>query len=144
MSALRIAMPAAVTVSIALLGLLPSAVPARADAKSDASVAALLTRDLVGVPGKEVVVETVEYGPGGSSPAHRHDANVFVYVVSGDYTTQIAGSPPVTLHAGQVFYESPSDVHQRSENASRTAPVKLLVVMVKDKGQTQTRAVPQH
>jgi quercetin dioxygenase-like cupin family protein len=139
MSAIRIAMPAAAAMSVALLSSVPSAVPARADAKPDASVAELLTRDLAGVPGKEVVMETVEYGPGGSSPAHRHDANVFVYVVSGEYTTQIAGSAPVTLHAGQVFYESPSDVHQRSENASRTAPVKLLVVMVKDKDRAQTR-----
>jgi quercetin dioxygenase-like cupin family protein len=134
------AIATALGLSIALLCSLPGAVAARADAKSDASVAELMTRDLAGVPGKEVVVETVEYAPGGSSPAHRHDANVFVYVLSGEYTTQVAGSAPVTLHAGQVFYESPSDVHQRSENASQTAPVKFLVVMVKDKGRRQTRA----
>jgi quercetin dioxygenase-like cupin family protein len=140
MRARRIAIATGLGVAIALLPGPPSAVPARADAQSDASVAELMTRDLAGVPGKEVVVETVEYGPGGSSPAHRHDANVFVYVLSGEYTTQVAGSPPVTLHAGQVFYESPSDVHQRSENASKTAPVKFLVVMVKDKGRTQTRS----
>jgi quercetin dioxygenase-like cupin family protein len=145
MSARQVAIPTALAVAIALLTSLPSAAPARTDAKSSAEVAELMTRDLAGVPGKEVVVETVEYGPGSSSPAHRHDANVFVYVLSGDYTTQVAGSAPVTLHAGQVFYESPSDVHQRSENASQTAPVKFLVVMVKDKGRAQTRAAePSH
>ena len=26
---------------------------------------------------------TVEYPPGGSSPSHRHNANVFVYVLEG-------------------------------------------------------------
>jgi quercetin dioxygenase-like cupin family protein len=144
MRARQIAIPAALSVSIALLAGLPGAVPALAVPKSDATVAELMTRDLAGVPGKEVVVETVEYGPGGSSPAHRHDANVFLYVLSGEYTTQVAGSAPVTLRAGQVFYESPTDVHQRSENASKTAPVKFLVVMVKDKGRPQTRGADQH
>jgi len=144
MRARQIAIPAALSVSIALLAGLPGAVPALAGPKSDATVAELMTRDLAGVPDKEVVVETVEYGPGGSSPAHRHDANVFVYVLSGEYTTQVAGSAPVTLRAGQVFYEGPNDVHQRSENASKTAPVKFLVVMVKDKGRAQTRGAEQH
>jgi quercetin dioxygenase-like cupin family protein len=46
----------------------------------------LMTRDLAGIPGKEALVLTVEMGPGESSRPHRHDANVFVYVLQGTIT----------------------------------------------------------
>jgi quercetin dioxygenase-like cupin family protein len=101
----------------------------------------LMTRDLAGIAGKEAVVLTVEYGPGESSRPHRHDANVFVYVLEGTITMQVKGSSPVTLHPGQTYYESPSDIHTVSENASKTAPAKILVFIVKDKGTPVTRAV---
>src|ERR1700736_2167271 len=102
----------------------------------------LMTRDLAGIPGKEAVVLTVEYGPGESSRPHRHDASVFVYVLEGAITMQVKGGQPVTLHPGQTYYESPSDIHTVSANASKTAPAKMLVFIVKDKGTPVTRAVP--
>jgi quercetin dioxygenase-like cupin family protein len=101
----------------------------------------LMTRDLTGIPGKEAIVLTVEYGPGESSRPHRHDANVFVYVLEGTITMQVKGGPAVTLHPGQTYYEGPSDIHTVSENASKTAPAKILVFIVKDKGTPVTRAV---
>jgi quercetin dioxygenase-like cupin family protein len=99
----------------------------------------LMTRDLTGIPGKEAIVLTVEYGPGESGQPHRHDANVFVYVLEGAVTMQVKGGPPVTLHPGQTYYEGPSDIHTVSANASKTAPAKILVFIVKDKGTPVTR-----
>jgi quercetin dioxygenase-like cupin family protein len=101
----------------------------------------LMTRDLAGIPGKEAIVLTVEYGPGESSPPHRHDANVFVYVLEGAVTMQVKGGSPVTLHPGQTYYESPSDIHTVSANASKTERAKILVFILKDKGTPVTRAV---
>jgi len=101
----------------------------------------LMTRDLAGIPGKEALVLTVEIGPGESSRPHRHDANVFVYVLEGTITMQVKGGPAVTLHPGQTYYESPSDIHTVSKNASKTAPAKFLVFIVKDKGAPVTRTV---
>ena len=97
-------------------------------------VTPLMTRDLEGIAGKEMLVLTVEYPPGGVSQPHRHDASVFVYVLEGSLTMQVAGAPPVTLHPGETFYEKPGDVHVTSANASSTAPAKFLVYMVKNKG----------
>src|SRR5215467_12766465 len=111
---------------------LMSAAAGRA-AASDAVVAQLMARDLIGTPGKEVMMETVEYAPGGKSPPHSHHAQVFVYVLEGSLRMQVQGSPAVTLGPGGTFYESPDDVHIVSENASPTKPAKFLVVMVKDK-----------
>ena len=128
----------AVVASLSLL----TAVDIASGDESKKTTPPLMTRDLAGIPGKEAIVLTVEYGPGESSRPHRHDANVFVYVLEGTITMQVKGGPAVTLHPGQTYYESPSDIHTVSENASKTAPAKILVFIVKDKGTPVTRAVP--
>ena len=108
-------------------------------APTAADVAQLMEKDLVGDPQKEVLMLTVEYLPGGASLPHRHDAQVFVYVLQGELRMQVAGSPAVTLRAGQTFYESPTDIHVVSANASLTAPAKILVFLIKDKGAPVSR-----
>jgi quercetin dioxygenase-like cupin family protein/thiol-disulfide isomerase/thioredoxin len=120
-------------VAIAVLASLAASVVTGAAAASDAVVAQLITRDLIGMPGKEVTMETVEYAPGAKSPPHRHHAQVFVYVLEGSVRMQVQGSPAVALGPGGTFYESPDDLHVVSENASQTKPAKFLVMMVKDK-----------
>jgi quercetin dioxygenase-like cupin family protein len=113
-----------------------------ADPEPTAKASPLMTRDLEGIPGKEMLVLVVEYPPGGVSKPHRHDASVFVYVLEGAITMQVAGGEPVTLKAGETFYEKPGDVHVKSANASSTAPAKFLVYMVKNKGAPATTPVP--
>ena len=100
----------------------------------DAKVTPLMTKELAGLPGKEATMLTVEYPPGGSSAAHRHNANTFVYVLEGSIVMQVKGGPEVTLGPGQTFYEGPDDVHTVSRNASKTVPAKFLVVFVKQQG----------
>jgi quercetin dioxygenase-like cupin family protein len=107
---------------------------------SPAAVMQLLTKELAGNPGKEVLVSMVTYPPGGASPPHRHDAQVFVYVLEGELIMQVQGGPKVTLKQGETFYESPSDVHSVSANASQTASAKFLVFIIKNKGAPTTRA----
>ena len=97
-------------------------------------VKTVMTKALAGVPGKEVLVITVEYPPGGEDPVHRHDAQAFVYVLEGSVVMQVKGGPEVTLGPGQSFYEAPNDVHIVGKNASTTKPAKFLVVLVKKKG----------
>jgi quercetin dioxygenase-like cupin family protein len=97
-------------------------------------VRSLLSKDLAGAPGKELSMITVEYPPGGSSPAHTHHAQALLYVLEGSIVMQVKGKAPVTLAAGQTWYERPDDVHVVSRNASNSAPAKYLVVLVKDKG----------
>ena len=97
-------------------------------------VTPLLTKDLAGVTGKEAVMLTVEYPPGGSSSKHRHNAHTFVYVLEGSIVMQVQGGKEVTLGPGQTFYESPDDVHTVSKNASDSQPAKFLVFFVKEKG----------
>jgi quercetin dioxygenase-like cupin family protein len=138
---LNSSMQRAVPAALVLLAMLVFSGDARADKKAD-NVTPLMTQDLIGVPGKEVLMLTVEYLPGGASVPHRHDANVFVYVLEGAVKMQVAGGLPVTLKPGQFFYESPTDIHVTSANASKTESAKILVFIVKDKGKPVSRLVP--
>jgi len=132
--------------ALALIGLLAGSgvtpgTAIAADKESAGAVQTLLTQDLPGIPGKEALMLTVTYLPGGASLAHRHNAEVFVYVLEGSVIMQVDGKAPVTLGVGQTFHESPSDVHRQSANASATQPAKLLVFVVKDKGKPVTLPV---
>ncbi|HEY4087597.1 MAG TPA: cupin domain-containing protein [Bryobacteraceae bacterium] len=98
------------------------------------TITSLLTNDLSGVPGKEVLMYTVDFPPGFASPIHRHNAQVSVYVLEGSVVMQVRGGKEVTLGPGQSFYESPKDIHVVSRNASSTKPAKFLVSLIHDKG----------
>ena len=113
-----------------------------ATAADDVKVTPVMTKDLAGIAGKEATMFTVEYAPGASSAVHRHNANTFVYVLEGSVVMQVKGGKELTLGPGQMFYESPDDIHSVSKNASRTKPAKILVFFVKDKGAPAT--VPAH
>ena len=103
------------------------------NAHADAVVTPLLTKDLIVRPNQEVAMLTVEYAPGESSPKHRHDGQVMVYVLEGTVRMQVEGKELVTLTRGQTFYEGPEDVHLVSANASKTEPAKFVVFMVRSK-----------
>ena len=118
--------------------LIVSCLAAAAATAQEAKVTTLMTKELAGIPGKEGLMVTVEYPPGGSSAEHRHNAHTFVYVLEGSVVMQIKGGKEVTLGPGQTFYESPEDVHAVSRNASNTKPAKFIVFFVKEKGAPAT------
>jgi quercetin dioxygenase-like cupin family protein len=99
-----------------------------------AVVTPLMTKALPDVPGKEALMLMVEYPPGSSDPVHRHNADALVYVLEGTIVMQVKGGKPVTLTAGQTFYEGPDDVHVVGRNASTTKPARFVVVLVKKQG----------
>jgi quercetin dioxygenase-like cupin family protein len=97
-------------------------------------VTPLMTKALPDMPGKEALMLTVVYPPGGGDPVHRHNAHAFVYVLEGTVVMQLKGQKPETLTAGQTFYEGPDDVHVVGRSASTTKPAKILVLLVKKQG----------
>jgi quercetin dioxygenase-like cupin family protein len=113
---------------------LSSSTTLAADSAADPVVTPLMLKDLADIPGKEVLMITVDYPPGGADPVHRHDAHAFVYVLEGSIVMQVRGGEEVTLTPGQTFYEGPSDVHTVGRNASRTEPAKFLVLLLKTEG----------
>lgn len=98
------------------------------------TVTPVMMKKLADIPGKQLVVLTVEYAPGGADAPHRHNADALVYVLEGSVIEQVKGGKPDTLTAGQTFYEGPNDIHIVGRNASTTEPAKLVAILVKKTG----------
>lgn len=117
------------TVAIGLL--LTTGTAGAEQAPPQPQVTPLMTKALADYPGKEAVMITVEYPPGGGDPVHRHNAHGFIYVLEGSIVMGVRGGESVTLTPGQTFYEGPNDIHTVGRNASLTKPAKFLVVLLK-------------
>lgn len=121
--------------TFAMLLLLAAGAAGAQQAPPPAHVTPLMTKALADYPGKEGLVITVDYPPGGESSVHRHNAHAFVYVLEGSIVMGVRGSKSVTLTPGQTFYEGPDDIHTVSRNASLTEPAKFMVVLLKNSGE---------
>jgi quercetin dioxygenase-like cupin family protein len=108
----------------------------------ESAVNALFQTDVADVSNQEILVLEVTYPPGVESASHRHNAHTVVYVLEGTVTMQVEGGEAQTLGAGEVFYETPADVHSVSKNASNSEPAKILVFFLKDKGRATTEPAP--
>jgi quercetin dioxygenase-like cupin family protein len=85
---------------------------------------------LKNAPGKKALMIEVDYQPGQSSIAHKHEGTAMAYVLSGAIVSQVKGEPAKTYKAGEFWYEPAGSEHLVSKNASATQPAKLLVFMV--------------
>jgi quercetin dioxygenase-like cupin family protein len=85
---------------------------------------------LKNAPGKKALMIEVDYAPGQSSIAHKHDGTAMAYVLSGAIVSQVKGEQAKTFKAGEYWYEPAGSEHLVSKNASSTQPAKLLVFMV--------------
>ena len=102
--------------------------------RPEETITPLIRKDLAGLPGEQTLMYTVDFPPGFSSPVHRHNAQVSVYVLEGSVVMQVRGQKELTLGPGQSFYEGPNDIHVVSRNASSTKPAKFLVFLINKKG----------
>jgi quercetin dioxygenase-like cupin family protein len=103
------------------------------------TVTPLLKQLLADVPGREVMVITLDIPPGGGSAPHRHPGHhVFGYVLEGSYKIKLDQGEEKILSKGQTFYEAPGQLHAVSANASATEPAKVLAVIVAESGKPVT------
>ena len=80
----------------------------------------------------------VSYSPGQSSAAHRHPGITIAYVLEGEIRSKVGDSPEQTYKQGEMFLETPGQLHAVSGNASTTKPAKLLAILLTKKGQQLT------
>ena len=105
-----------------------------APAAPPADVKEIMSKPLTDLPGKEGLMLAVTYPPGAADEIHRHNAHAFVYVLEGSIVMQLRGAEPVTVNAGETFYEGPNDVHIVGRSASDTKPARFVVFLVKNQG----------
>lgn len=76
----------------------------------------------------------VTYAPGQSSAAHRHPGLTIAYVLEGEIRSKVADGPERIYRAGEMFLETPNELHAVSANASDTRPARLLAILLAEKG----------
>lgn len=80
----------------------------------------------------------VSYAPGEASAAHRHPGITIAYVLEGEIRSKVGDDPEKTYTTGQMFLETPGQLHAVSRNASTTRPAKLLAILLAEKGKQLT------
>ena len=88
-----------------------------------------------------VTAVEVVYGPGESTAAHSHPGITVAYVLEGEIRSKVGDAPEQTYKPGQMFIESPGEVHAVSGNASDSKPAKLLAILMAEKGKPLTSMV---
>src|SRR5215470_1302613 len=76
----------------------------------------------------------VSYAPGEASTAHRHPGITIAYVLEGEIRSKVGDDPEKTYRVGEMFLETPGQLHAVSANASTTKPAKLLAIVLAEKG----------
>ena len=77
----------------------------------------------------------LEYPPGSAAPIHSHPVAATGYVVEGDVVSLWEGGEPERYTAGESFIDLADTTHLRSENASQSKPLKMVVTYVIKVGQ---------
>ena len=80
----------------------------------------------------------VSYAPGESSAAHRHPGITIAYVLEGEIRSKVGDDAEKTYATGEMFIESPNQLHGVSGNASKTKPARLLAILLAEKGKQLT------
>ena len=96
-------------------------------------VTQLSQRDIIEkLDGKEarVTMQEVTFEPGQAGLPHRHAGPIFGYVLEGEFEFALGDEPPVTLKAGETFYEPSGVVHRAARNPSTKARTRVLAVIL--------------
>lgn len=91
----------------------------------------------------EATLVEVTYEPGGANTAHQHPCPVIGYVLEGSLRMQVKGQAERVYGVGDTFFESPTDVHLVSANASQDKPARFLAYFVCDRKTPLSVPVPQ-
>lgn len=102
--------------------------------RTTAKQQAVLSSDLVSVPGKEGTVLGVELPAGWVGGWHYHTGDVFVYVVSGDFVVDVEGQGRKQFRSGEVYHEAVNTTMQ-ARNPSATERTTLILFQIGGKGE---------
>jgi quercetin dioxygenase-like cupin family protein len=94
-----------------------------------------------GLEGREDVVYTADFAPGAAAPRHSHPGQEFVYVVEGSLILEPDGMAAQTLETGGTATQPAGHVHA-ARNASASAPTKVLVFILAEKGKPLVTPAP--
>jgi quercetin dioxygenase-like cupin family protein len=69
--------------------------------------------------------------PGGvDTVSHRHDCELFGYVLEGSVEIALVTKTPKTYKAGEMFYEKRNILHTLTKNGSASQPARVLLMFL--------------
>jgi len=137
-SARTLAYIVSLTVTYGMTAVVPASSQQPAPATATV-VSTLMKQAITELPGRDVIMITLDIPPGGSSPPHRHPGHhIFGYVLEGTYKLKLDQGPETLLTKGQTFHEAPGQLHAVSGNGSQTEPAKVLAFIVAESGKPIT------
>jgi len=92
------------------------------------------------VAGREAVMARAEFPIGGTTGRHTHPGEEISYVLEGTLRMEVAGQPPKSLKAGDVFMIPAGTVHNATNTGSGAATV--IATYVVEKGKPVTTPAP--
>jgi quercetin dioxygenase-like cupin family protein len=100
------------------------------------SRAPLFQSDLpdLAIKGWAVTAVEVKYAPGQASGPHRHPGITIAHVLEGEVVSKVGDGPEKTYKAGEMWLETPNQLHAVSRNASDSQPARLLAILLAEKG----------
>jgi len=81
-----------------------------------------------------VTAVDVKYAPGQASGPHRHPGLTIAHVLEGEVVSKVGDGPEKTYKAGEMWLETPNQLHAVSRNASATQPARLLAILLAERG----------
>jgi quercetin dioxygenase-like cupin family protein len=62
--------------------------------------------------------------------SHRHDCEIFGYVLEGDVQVALVTKAPTTFSTGQMFYEKRNILHTLTKNASKEKTARIFLIFI--------------
>ena len=76
--------------------------------------------------------------------SHRHDADLFGYVIEGTVEVGLDHKEPIIFKSGQMFHEKRNVIHSLLRNPDKNTPAKvLLIFIIKEGRRGYTKVYPE-
>jgi len=85
------------------------------------------------VPGRRLIQNRVDISPGAPAFRHKHPGEEVIYVLEGSLQYDIAGRPPIRLHAGEGLTVPADTVHAATNIGTGNAAELATYIVEKDK-----------
>ncbi|HEY0056727.1 MAG TPA: cupin domain-containing protein [Pedobacter sp.] len=84
-----------------------------------------------GLVNKKMTLNEYTLAPGFvDTTSHRHGAEVFIYVLEGEFEYRLGKNESKIYKKGEVVHEPPYSLHTLAKNPSTTEPAKLLLMFL--------------
>jgi quercetin dioxygenase-like cupin family protein len=88
-------------------------------------------------PTHHIEIKEINFAPSQQTGLHNHPCPVVGHIARGTVLFQVEGEDPITLHAGDAFFEPPNKTMLHFDNASSTEPMTFIAFYLLGENETE-------